>query len=145
VDGDEQANVLTLSEAFYREIDQHKIPVERKVVAALANAPGTLDLYVWLVWRSWSLQAAQSAHVPLFGQGGLGNQLGSMEYARDRRFREKLVQWLREIRVWWPECPARVSPDRRFLLIASARLSPAIRAMVSLRQPCAKRGSNSTQ
>jgi hypothetical protein len=35
-----------LSEAFYDEIDQHRIPVEREVVALLANAPGVLDLYV---------------------------------------------------------------------------------------------------
>ncbi len=84
------SNLITLSEAFYREIDQHKIFVERKVVAALANAPGTLDLYVWLVWRSWSLRGTQFAYVPLFGKAGLANQLGSTEYVRDRRFRGKI-------------------------------------------------------
>ena len=39
-------NTITLSEAFHNEIDRHKIPIERRVVAALANAPGILDLYV---------------------------------------------------------------------------------------------------
>ena len=43
-DRDERDNTITLSEAFHNEIDRHKIPVERRVVAALANAPGTLDL-----------------------------------------------------------------------------------------------------
>jgi hypothetical protein len=41
--GARSTNTITLSEAFYNEIDHHRIPVERKVVAALANAPGILD------------------------------------------------------------------------------------------------------
>jgi hypothetical protein len=41
--------------AFYDEIDQHPIPVEREVVAMPANALGVLDLYLWLVWKTWSL------------------------------------------------------------------------------------------
>jgi hypothetical protein len=45
-------NLITLSDPFYREIDEHRIPVEREVVAALAQAPGVLDFYVWLVWKS---------------------------------------------------------------------------------------------
>jgi hypothetical protein len=35
-------NVISLSEAFYKEIDQHRIPVEREVIAALAHAPGMI-------------------------------------------------------------------------------------------------------
>jgi hypothetical protein len=50
------ANSITRSEAFYVEIDQHPLPVERPVVAALANAPGAFDLYVWLAWKSWTLK-----------------------------------------------------------------------------------------
>jgi hypothetical protein len=42
-------NQIVLSEAFYREIDEHRIPVEREAVAALAHAPGVLDFYMWLV------------------------------------------------------------------------------------------------
>ena len=39
-------NTIILSEAFYQEIDTHRIPLEREVVALLANAPGVLDLYL---------------------------------------------------------------------------------------------------
>lgn len=46
---DAAENTITLSDAFYREIDAHRIPVEREVVAAMAHAPGILDFYVWLV------------------------------------------------------------------------------------------------
>jgi hypothetical protein len=127
-DRNEHHNAITLSEAFHKEIDRHKIPVERRMVAALANAPGTLDLYVWLVWRSWSLAEGQWARIPPFGTTGLAQQLGSKEYGRDRDFRKKLAKWLREVKAWWPECPADGSPDGRFLIVSSARGSPAINA-----------------
>ncbi|MGO8793018.1 MAG: replication protein RepA [Terriglobia bacterium] len=128
LDRNERYNTITLSEAFHNEIDRHKIPVERRVVVALANAPGTLDLYVWLVWRSWSLAEGQRARIPLFGTTGLAQQLGSKEYGRDRDFRQKLAKWLREVKEWWPECPAAGSPDGRFLILSSARGSPAVNA-----------------
>ena len=32
-------NTITLSEAFYKEIDEHRIPAEREVIATLAHAP----------------------------------------------------------------------------------------------------------
>jgi hypothetical protein len=41
-----QGNVITLSESFYQEIDAHRVPVKRHVVAALAHAPGALDFYL---------------------------------------------------------------------------------------------------
>lgn len=127
--GDDFANIIELSEAFYQEIQQHKIPVERKVVAALANAPGTLDLYVWLVWKSWTLNRGQRATIPILGEAGLTQQLGSKEYGRERDFLEKLSKWLSEVKAWWPECPAEISPDGRLLFVSSAKGSPAIRAV----------------
>ncbi len=117
-------NVITLSPAFYDEIQQHKIPVERRVVAALSNAPGPLDLYTWLAWRTWS--AKGPARIPLFGPGGLHQQLGVTGYSRNRAFREKVAQWLREVRQLWPQCPARFSEDGQHLLIQPAHRSPAV-------------------
>jgi hypothetical protein len=61
-------NVITVGEAFYREIDAHRIPVERKAVSALAHAPGVLDLYLWLVWKSWTING-HPARIPLVGRG----------------------------------------------------------------------------
>jgi hypothetical protein len=40
--GDESNHTIALSDAFHNEIDRHKIPIERRVVAALANAPSVL-------------------------------------------------------------------------------------------------------
>jgi hypothetical protein len=59
--------------------------------------------------------------VPLFSEFGLVSQLGTVEYARARKFREKLEGWLAVIRTMWPECPARIDADGTGLLVDSAR------------------------
>ncbi|HTV57038.1 MAG TPA: replication protein RepA [Terriglobia bacterium] len=122
-----QGNVITLSEAFYDEIDRHRIPVERRVVSALAHAPGVLDLYVWLVWKSWAI-SGPPARIPIPGPGGLNEQLGVAEYSLDRRLRHKILTWLSRVKLFWPQCPAYLSKDRRFLVVHSSRKSPAIRS-----------------
>jgi len=121
-------NVITLSESFYREIDEHRIPVEREVVAALAHAPGVLDFYVWLVWKSWTLND-RAVLVPLVAEHGLNEQLGSAEYCEARFFRRQVKRWLKRVKLLWPECPAVVSPDGCSIVVQSSRNSPAIGAV----------------
>jgi hypothetical protein len=118
-------NVITLSEAFYKEIDQHRIPVERDVIAALAHAPGMLDFYVWVVWKNWTLNG-RTAQVPLFGDCGLTSQLGSTEYSARRRFRQIIAEWIAKVRALWPECHAEISLDGNRLLVRSSKCCPAI-------------------
>lgn len=118
-------NTLTLSEAFYREIDEHRIPVEREVVAALNHTPGALDFYLWIAWKSWTLNGS-SARIPLFGAGGLGEQLGVKRYTVDRTFRLTISRWLRTVKALWPECPAALSKDGKVLIVHSSRNSPAL-------------------
>jgi hypothetical protein len=121
-------NVITLSESFYREIDEHRIPVEREVVAALAHAPGVLDFYVWLVWKTWTVNG-RPISIPLVAEHGLNEQLGSAEYAQPRLFRFKIRTWLHHVKSLWPECPAVLSADGQSLVIHSSRKSPAIRTV----------------
>ena len=117
-------NTITLSEAFYREIDQHRLPIEREVVIALANSPGVLDFYVWIAWKSWVLGGGKVS-IPLFARGGLREQLGCIIPSEDRFLRRKINQWLRVIRAHWPDCPAQISPDGQTLIISSSKSSPA--------------------
>ncbi len=118
-------NTITVSEAFYREIDAHRIPVEREVVAALAHAPGVLDFYIWLVWKSWTIHGAP-ARIALVGPGSLKEQLGVADYLLERTFRLTLCRWLRTVRTLWPECPARLSEDGSSLSFAPSRATSPI-------------------
>ena len=57
----------------------------------------------------------------MFGDFGLVSQLGSVEYARPRKFREKLEGWLTIIRTMWPECPAVIDRAGTGLIVDRAR------------------------
>jgi Plasmid encoded RepA protein len=125
ISSDEWRNTVTLSQPFYDEIQAHPIPVERQAVAILASAPGVLDFYIWLVWKSWNVKT-DLARVPLFGDGGLTSQLGCGEYSCERFFRRKLSAWLRRVVTIWPQCPARISKDGSCLLVEPSRKTPPV-------------------
>jgi Plasmid encoded RepA protein len=111
-------NVVVLSPEFYREITTHPIPTDLQAARALSSSPAALDLYNWLSHRCHI--AKREHRVPLFGPIGLTAQLGIAEYARARKFRERLEQWLRLVNLMWPECPAHISLDGKWLLIGPA-------------------------
>jgi hypothetical protein len=104
---DQFENVIVLSD--YREIVAHPIPADLEAIKVLAGSPAMLDLFMWLSYRCFLAKGKET--IPLFGAHGLASQIGSIQYARSRRFREKLDGWLDSIRVLWPECPARISSD----------------------------------
>lgn len=116
--GRRRENLVTLSAPFWEELRNHPIPVDAAVVRALANNPGCLDLYTWLTWRCY--QARSVERIPLFGSMGLASQLGVQEYARERKFRERLRAWLELVRLYWPECTARITTEGRFLEVERA-------------------------
>jgi hypothetical protein len=115
---DQFENVIVLSDEFYREIVAHPIPADLEAVKVLAAAPAVLDLFMWLSYRCFVAKGKEM--IPLFGPRGLASQIGSIEYARPRRFREKLDAWLESIRVLWPECPAKISGDGKGLEVNRA-------------------------
>ena len=112
------ANTVTLSQPFWEELKNHPIPVDTEVIRMLAHNPGCLDLYTWLSWRCHKAKGPE--RVPLFGPLGLMSQLGVQEYARERKFRERLNTWLKLIVLYWPECPAVLAKNGSFLFLNHA-------------------------
>ena len=111
-------NVIVLSSEFFQEIMDHPIPTDLEAAKALSCAPAALDLFTWLSYRCFVAKGEE--RVPLFGDFGLANQLGSIDYVRPRKFREKLEGWLRLIRAMWPACPAKISDDGLGLVVRCA-------------------------
>lgn len=102
-------NMVVLTDEFYREILSHPIPTDLEAAKALSSSPAALDLFMWLSYRCFTARGRE--RVPLFGDFGLISQLGSAEYARPRKFREKLEGWLDLVRAMWPQCPASIDKD----------------------------------
>jgi hypothetical protein len=99
-------NMIVLSDEFYREILDHPIPTDLETAKALSSSPAALDLFMWLSYRCFT--SRRKERVPLFGAFGLISQLGSADYARPRKSREKLDGWLKLVRAMWPACPATI-------------------------------------
>ena len=116
--GDPHENVIVLSKEFFEEVTAHPIPTDLEAVKLLSSAPAVLDLFVWLSYRCFTSKGTE--RIPIFGSFGLVQQLGAVEYARPRKFREKLQQWLKTIRLVWPECPAEITADGENLKIQPA-------------------------
>jgi hypothetical protein len=115
--GEDFENEIVLSEEFYSEINAHRIPTDLDAVKLLVHSPAVLDLFMWLSYRSFTAKGEE--RIPLFGPEGPSAQLGSVEYARPRKFREQLEHWLLCVRRIWPECKAQIARDGTALLITT--------------------------
>jgi Plasmid encoded RepA protein len=111
-------NMIVLSDEFYREVTRHSIPTDLEAAKALSSAPAALDLFMWLSYRCFTAKGQE--RIPVFGDFGLAAQLGSADYARPRKFRERLERWLDLVRSLWPDCPARISADGDYMLLQPA-------------------------
>jgi hypothetical protein len=121
-------NVIVLSREFYEEVLAHPIPADLDVVKVLAPTPAILDLFIWLSYRCFTAKGEE--RIPIFGDFGLVRQIGALDYARPRKFREKLKDWLQTIRLFWPACPAKISSDGQYLTINHATAVPPSRLVL---------------
>ena len=67
------------------------------------------------VYRCFTAKGEET--IPLFGDFGLANQIGTTDYSRPRRFRAMIEQWLDSIRALWPNSPARISRDGQAIVL----------------------------
>jgi len=47
--------------------------------------------------------------------------MGMTEYTRERRFKQKIREWLQVTKHFWPDCPADISADGQHLVIAPGK------------------------
>jgi hypothetical protein len=85
---------------------------------ALSSAPAALDLFMWLSYRCFTAKGEE--RIPIFGDLGPAAQLGSGDYARPRKFRERLERWLDLVRSLWPNCPAQITANGDYILLRPA-------------------------
>jgi hypothetical protein len=111
-------NEIVLSDEFFREVMAHSIPTDLEAAKALSSAPAALDLFMWLSYRCYTAKAPE--RIPIFGDFGLAGQLGSGDYSRPRKLRERLERWLDLVRALWPDCPARITSDGDHMLVEPA-------------------------
>jgi hypothetical protein len=100
---------VTLTDAFYREIIEHPIPIDMRAIKALKQSPMALDIYCWLTYRT--SYAKRPTTIPW---EALAMQFGA-DYARTRDFRAAFLVELRRVAVVYPG--ANVEPTEAGLIL----------------------------
>jgi hypothetical protein len=97
---------IELTPEFLELAKNSPIPYDRKTVIALKGNTTALNLYLFLVYRTWYNWKAEKkeAFIPFFGENGLHNQLSS-NVSKKYNFRTKLREWVRLVKKFWPDCP----------------------------------------
>lgn len=76
---------------------------------ALRKAPGAIQLYFIIAARGPRLKGpGDLCEIPVTGVDGLDKQIGGAIYEgteRQKRWRQLLRKWLKQIKTGWPECP----------------------------------------
>ena len=70
---------IRLGEEFFNEIIRHPVPLDMNTLKALKRSPLGLDLYMWLTYRTFSLDGPKRLSWPmLYRQFGVGSKSGGI-------------------------------------------------------------------
>ena len=116
---------IELGEKFFNEIIRHPVPLNMNTLAALKRSTLGLDLYLWLVYRTFSLRA------PLrLSWRQVYHQFGAHPAkARDNNtvqaFRYKVLRELKKIKLAWPELNYATAKGVLILLPSIPAIAPS--------------------
>ncbi|NYZ17552.1 pirin [Azospirillum sp. RWY-5-1] len=113
IPGNQQAMLwedrVLLSEAFFRELKAHPVPIWEPALRHIQNNSSSIDIYIWLAYRLHSLSRPMPITWPaVFEQFGAG-------YSRLRDFRKRFVEALQLALAVYPD--ARVEVDELGLVL----------------------------
>ena len=92
---------IELSEDFYNEIINHPMPLDMNTLTALKRCSLGLDLYLWLVYRTFSLRAQQRiTWRQIYRQFGL-HPSKSSDKRTVQNFRSQALRELKKIKLAW--------------------------------------------
>ena len=118
-------STIELGWDFYNEIIRHPVPFDMNTLTALKRCALGLDLYLWLVYRTFPLRA------PLrLSWRQVYRQFGPHpDNASDKRtvldFRRKVLRELKKIKLAWPDLNYTTAPGVLILLPSLPPIPPA--------------------
>ena len=93
---------IRLGEDFFNEIINHPVPLDMNTLTALKRCVLGLDLYLWLVYRTFALRAPlRLTWKQLYQQFGLHPAKASNNQTV-QNFRYKILRELKKIKIAWP-------------------------------------------
>ena len=115
---------IELGEDLFNEIISHPVPLNMNTLTALKRSPLGLDLYLWLVYRTFPLRAPlRLTWRLLYSQFGV-----DPAKARDKRtvdaFRTKCLRELKKIKLAWPGLNYSTAPGVLILHPSTPAIAP---------------------
>lgn len=133
---------LQLTTDFFNDITQNPVPFDFDVLNALRKSPMAMDVYTWLVYRTYSiyvtgnrpvkigwadLQAQFGANYGSLPEDSLDFKLMPIDIAKVEQqglydFKRKFLTALHKIKRHYPDLEQQLSADSQFLTVGGAKL-----------------------
>ena len=116
---------IELGEKFFNEIIRHPVPLDMNTLTALKRSPLGLDLYLWLVYRTFSLtRPLRLSWRALYRQFGVDPAKADNRRTVDD-FRKDCLRELKKIKMAWPGLNYATAKGVLILLPSTPAIAPS--------------------
>ena len=115
---------IRLGEDFFNEIIRHPVPIDMNTLTALKRCALGLDLYLWLVYRTFPLRAPlRLTWKQVYRQFGAHPDKAS-DKNTVQMFRRNILRELKKIKLAWPGLSYAIAPGLLILHPSRAAIPP---------------------
>jgi len=123
-DAGEWQSRVSLSERFFNECVEHKLPFDMRAIRALRQSPLALDIYVWLTHRmSYLSKRTTIPWISLSGQFGAGYAVTDQGL---RDFKRAFLRELKHVQIIYPAARVSDSPNGLVLYPSPTHISSSV-------------------
>ena len=116
---------IELGEKFFQEIIRHPVPIDMNTLKALKRSTLGLDLYLWLVYRTFALRAQQRlTWKQLYRQFG-AHPAKASDNNTVQAFRYKVLRELKKIKLAWKDLNYTTAPGVLILHPSTPVIAPS--------------------
>ena len=117
-------STIRLGEEFFNEIIAYPVPLDLNILKAMKRSPLGLDLYLWLTYRLFSLDAPlRLTWRQIYRQFGSTPKTDEMTITN---FRAKVLRELRKLKTAWPDIDYRIPRSGLELRPTPPRIQPVL-------------------
>ena len=118
-------STIVIGEDLFNEIIRHPVPLDMNTLTALKRSTLGLDLYLWLVYRTFALRAPlRLSWQQVYGQFGRHPDKAS-DKNTVQMFRRAALRELKKIKLAWPGLSYAIAPGLLILHPSRAAIPPA--------------------
>ena len=117
-------STIVIGEDLFNEIIRHPVPLDMNTLTALKRSTLGLDLYLWLVYRTFTLRAPlRLSWQQVYGQFGRHPDKAS-DKNTVQMFRRAALRELKKIKLAWPELHYSTAPGVLILHPSTPAITP---------------------